>query len=103
KFCCTARYRFAGWHGRGRGGLSFGTRIYFCRKYETKGKIHCGINSRVVMNMSLREGNGVSDEVILNTMRRLPWAKVPRPRNDIILRNDTLLFLLSCSMLFSCS
>ena len=55
------------------------------------------------MNMSLREGNGVSDEAILNTMRRLPRAKVPRPRNDIILRNDTLLFLLSCFMLFSCS
>jgi hypothetical protein len=51
------------------------------------------------MEMSLREANGVSDEAILNTTRRLLRAEAHRPRNDILL----IFFLLSSFLLFSCS
>jgi hypothetical protein len=51
----------------------------------------------MVKGVSLREANGVSDEAIPNTQRRLLQAEVRRPRNDIII------FLLSSLILFSCS
>ena len=47
--------------------------------------------------MSLPKANGVSDEAIPNTTRRLLRSKVHRPHNDI------LVFLLSSFLLFSCS